>query len=161
MTDPNTDTHSVLSGSTPALSDSETDYKQYLCSVFGECTAEYFLNPSSLRQNTPAWYTQMRDNMRDHVSAEALWDALRQRSAQILKEMETEPVQQAKKLSTDWKGLMRKDHLLHLSEIRMMFRSAQLNQAYTELLLHRRPLSFLCDSDTTEGPSQYLSRTHD
>uniref|UniRef100_A0A3B1IY30 Si:rp71-17i16.6 n=1 Tax=Astyanax mexicanus TaxID=7994 RepID=A0A3B1IY30_ASTMX len=95
--------------------------------MFGESTAEYFLNLSSLRQNTPAWYTHMRDNMK----AVALWDALRQRSAQIMKEKETKP--------TDWKKLMREDHLHRISAIRQMFRSAQRNQAYTALLLQHRP----------------------
>ncbi|KAL7859956.1 hypothetical protein SRHO_G00151030 [Serrasalmus rhombeus] len=154
MTDQNIDMHCVQSGSTLALSGSETDYRQYLRSVFGESTAEYFLNPSSLLINTPAWYIQMKDNMKDNVSAEALWDALRQRSARILKKMEAKPSQQ--KLSADWEELMRQDHLLHLSEIRLMFRMAQRNQAYTGLLLQHRPLSLLCGPDTTEGPRQYL-----
>ncbi|KAL6482846.1 hypothetical protein MHYP_G00077180 [Metynnis hypsauchen] len=155
MTDQNTDMHCVQSGSTLALSGSETDYRQYLRSVFGESTAEYFLNPSSLLINTPAWYTQMKDSMKENnnVSAEALWDALRKRSARILKKMEAKPSQ---KLSADWEGLIRQDHLLHLSGIRLMFRMAQRNQAYTGLLLQHRSLSLLCDPDTTEGPRQYL-----
>ncbi|XP_036447862.1 uncharacterized protein si:rp71-17i16.6 [Colossoma macropomum] len=155
MTDQNTDMHCVQSGSTFALGGSNTDYRQYLRSVFGESTAEYFLNPSSLLINNPAWYTQMKDSMKDNVSAEALWAALRQHSAQILKKMEAKP-SQAEKLSADWEGLMRQDHLLHLSGIRLMFRLAQRNQAYTALLLQHRPLSLLCDPDMTEGPRQYL-----
>ncbi|KAG9269611.1 hypothetical protein AMEX_G16660 [Astyanax mexicanus] len=156
MTDPKADTHSVQSENTLALNDSDTDYKQYLFSLFGESTAEYFLNLSSLRQNTPAWYTHMRDNMKGHVNAVALWDALRQRSAQIMKEKETKPSQ----AETDWKKLMREDHLHRISAIRQMFRSAQRNQAYTALLLQHRPLSLLCNTDTTEGSSQYPSDKH-
>ncbi|KAI4901510.1 hypothetical protein NFI96_033445 [Prochilodus magdalenae] len=155
MTDQNTGMHCAQSESTLALSNTDTNYRQYLYSVFGESTAEYFLNPSSLLMNTPAWYTQMKDNMKDNVSAGALWDALRQRSARILEKMEVKS-SQVEKLSTEWDGLKRQDHLLRLSAIRLMFHSAQRNQAYTAALLHRSPLPLLSDPDMTEGPSQYL-----
>ncbi|KAK1801769.1 hypothetical protein P4O66_022399, partial [Electrophorus voltai] len=59
--------------------------------LFGESAAEYFISPSSPPKTPPIWYTEMKNNMRDHVSAEAFWDALRERSAWILREMETRP----------------------------------------------------------------------
>ncbi|KAF5903523.1 hypothetical protein DAT39_006752 [Clarias magur] len=48
----------------------------------------------------------------------------------------------------------RQDHLLHLSVLRFMYRSAQQNQAYSTLLLKQRFPSHLCTLDMLEGPNQ-------
>ncbi|TSM04852.1 hypothetical protein Baya_7737 [Bagarius yarrelli] len=152
MTDLNTDQHSVQS----VQRDSDEYYRQYLYSLFGESMAEYFLSSSYLPSNTPDWYTEITDSMRDRISSIALWDTLRQRSTKILKEMETETSQVERKL-VDWNSLKRKDHLHHLSWLRFMYHNAQHNQAYSNLLLQQRLQSPLCFLDTTEGPSQYLT----
>ncbi|XP_051736798.1 uncharacterized protein si:rp71-17i16.6 [Ctenopharyngodon idella] len=118
--------------------------KQYLISLFDESTAEYFLSPSSCSKEIPPWFSQLKDDMKDHMSAVALWDALRQRTAQILQESNTEPsmviTNQIARRVTDWKTLMKKDHLMHLAGVKYMFRCAQHNQDISALLLQHNPL---------------------
>ncbi|XP_035378441.1 uncharacterized protein si:rp71-17i16.6 isoform X2 [Electrophorus electricus] len=156
MTEQNTEKHRVEAGRTSVLGDSHTNYQQYLHSLFGESAAEYFISPSSPPKTPPIWYTEMKNNMRDHVSAEAFWDALRERSTRILREMETRP-SEADRITADWRKLMRQDHLQHLSVVRFMFHSALRNQAFSALLLNQRPPSFLFDLDMTEGSSRYTA----
>ncbi|KAI7794054.1 hypothetical protein IRJ41_014682, partial [Triplophysa rosa] len=112
--------------------------KQYLISLFGESTAEYFLSPFSCSKDVPHWFSQLRDDMRDDMSAGALWDALTQRSTQISQESNTDLSMIARRV-VDWKTLKEQDHLKHLSGVRHMFRTAQRNQAITALLLQHNP----------------------
>ncbi|KAK7132198.1 hypothetical protein R3I93_018682 [Phoxinus phoxinus] len=81
---------------------------------------------------------------RSTTSAVALWDALRQRTAQILQESNTEPsmviTNEIARRVTDWKTLIKKDHLMHLAGLKYMFRCAQHNQAFSALLLQHNPL---------------------
>ncbi|XP_060750742.1 uncharacterized protein si:rp71-17i16.6 isoform X1 [Tachysurus vachellii] len=153
MTNLSTDQHAVQS----VWCESDENYKQCLHSVFGKSIAEYFLSSSYLPSNNPGWYTEITDNMRGQISAKALWDTLRQRSTKVLEEMETETSQQVERMLGDWNMLKRQDHLQRLSGLRFMYRNAQHNQAYSMLLLQQRLQSPLCNLDTTEGPSQYLT----
>ncbi|CAM4680177.1 unnamed protein product [Leuciscus chuanchicus] len=118
--------------------------KQYLISLFDESTAEYFLSPSSSLKEIPPWFSQLKDDMKDDMSAVALWDALRQRTAQILQDSNTEPsvviTNEIARRVTDWKTLIKKDHLMHLAGVKHMFRCAQHNQAFSALLLQHNPL---------------------
>ncbi|XP_076840581.1 uncharacterized protein LOC143485169 isoform X2 [Brachyhypopomus gauderio] len=160
MNEQNTEKHCVQSGSTSVLGDSHINYKQYLLSLFGESTAEYFLSPSSPPKTPPPWYSEMKDNMSDGMSAEAFWDALKERSARILSEMEIGPSKvpfYAHKVSADWRRLMTQDHLLHLSGVRFMFRTALRNQAFSAVLLNQKTPSLLFDLDRTQGPNQYIA----
>ncbi|XP_058619260.1 uncharacterized protein si:rp71-17i16.6 isoform X2 [Onychostoma macrolepis] len=113
--------------------------KQYLISLFGESTAEYFLSPSSCSKEIPSWFSQLKDDMKDHTSAISLWDAMRQRSTQILQESNKEPSMIVRRV-TDWKTLKKQDHLMHLSGVKYMFRCAKRNQAISALLLKHNPL---------------------
>ncbi|XP_051961080.1 uncharacterized protein si:rp71-17i16.6 [Xyrauchen texanus] len=112
--------------------------RQDLISLFGESTAEYFLSPSSRSKDMPPWFLQLQEEMRDHIRAGALWDALSQRSAQILQESNTEPLMITRRV-TDWKTLIKQDHLKHLIGVKYMFRCAQRNQAISALLLQCNP----------------------
>ncbi|XP_050952377.1 uncharacterized protein si:rp71-17i16.6 [Labeo rohita] len=118
--------------------------KRYLISLFGESAAEYFLSPSSCSKEIPSWFSQLKDDMKDHTSAVTLWDAMRQRSALILQESNTEPsmeiTNEIVRRVTDWKTLKKQDHLMHLAGVKYMFRRAQRNQAISALLLHHNPL---------------------
>ncbi|KAF4096762.1 uncharacterized protein si:rp71-17i16.6 isoform X1 [Onychostoma macrolepis] len=118
--------------------------KQYLISLFGESTAEYFLSPSSCSKEIPSWFSQLKDDMKDHTSAISLWDAMRQRSTQILQESNKEPsmvnTNEIVRRVTDWKTLKKQDHLMHLSGVKYMFRCAKRNQAISALLLKHNPL---------------------
>ncbi|XP_053542177.1 uncharacterized protein si:rp71-17i16.6 [Ictalurus punctatus] len=152
MTDLSTDQHSVKS----LEPDTDEYYKQYLHSLFGESIAEYFLSSSYLPRNPPGWYSEITDKMRGQISANALWDALRQRSMKILEEMETE-TSQVERILVDWNLQKRQDHLLRLSGLRFMYRKAQHNQAYSTLLLQQRLQSPHFNLDMTEGLSQSLT----
>ncbi|KAM9445834.1 uncharacterized protein Hap1MRO34_024570 isoform 2-T2 [Clarias gariepinus] len=152
MTDLRTDQHSDQS----LWRDSDDYYKQYLCSLFGESIAEYFLSSSYLPRTTPGWYTEITDNLKGQISAKALWEALRQHSTKILEELGTES-SQVERMLVDWNLQKRQDHLLHLSVLRFMYRNAQQNQAHSTLLLQQRFQSHLCTLDMPEGPSQYLT----
>ncbi|XP_065142759.1 uncharacterized protein [Paramisgurnus dabryanus] len=113
--------------------------KEHLISLFGESTAEYFLSPFSRRsKDIPHWFSQLQDDMRDHMSAEALWDAMRRHSTHILQESNTEPSMIERRV-VDWKTLKKQDHLEHLAGTRCMFRYAQRNQAITALLMQSNP----------------------
>ncbi|NP_001373460.1 uncharacterized protein LOC100148415 [Danio rerio] len=116
--------------------------KQYLLALFDESTAEYFLSPSSCPKETPPWFSQLKDNLKDY-SAVALWDTLRLRSTQILQESNTEPsmeiTDEIARRVTDWKTQIKQDHLTHLSEVKYMFHCAQRNQAISALLLKQNP----------------------
>lgn len=49
-------------------------------------------------------------------------------------------LQQIARRVTDWKTQIKQDHLMHLSEVKYMFRCAQRNQAISALLLQQNPL---------------------
>ncbi|KAL1249902.1 hypothetical protein QQF64_020907 [Cirrhinus molitorella] len=114
--------------------------QRYLISLFGESTAGYFLSPSCYSKEIPSWFSQLKDEMKDHTSAVALWDAMRQRSVLILQESNTEITNEIVRRVTDWKTLKKEDHLMHLSGVKYMFHRAQRNQAISALLLQHNPL---------------------
>ncbi|XP_056588434.1 uncharacterized protein si:rp71-17i16.6 [Triplophysa dalaica] len=122
----------------PSEDDCDLKCKQYLISLFGESTAEYFLSPFFRSKDVPHWFSQLQDDMRDDMSAGALWDALTQRSTQISPELNTDLSMIARRV-VDWKMLKEQDHLMHLSGVRHMFRTAQRNQAITALIFQHNP----------------------
>ncbi|XP_052396114.1 uncharacterized protein si:rp71-17i16.6 [Carassius gibelio] len=135
--------HNMMLENKPIEDDCHLKCQQYLISMFGEAAAEYFLSPCSCSKEIPTWFFQLKDDMKG-MSAVSLWDALRQCSAQILQESNTEPsmaiTNEIVRRVTDWKTLKKQDHLMHLSRVKYMFRCAQRNQAISALLLQHNPL---------------------
>ncbi|XP_073679579.1 uncharacterized protein [Garra rufa] len=118
--------------------------RQYLISLFGESAAEYFLSPSSCSKEIPSWFSQLKDDMKDDMSAVTLWDAMRQRSALKMQDSNPDPsmeiTNEIVRRVTDWKTLKKQDHLIYLSGVKYMFHRAQRNQAISALLLQHNPL---------------------
>ncbi|TRY90624.1 hypothetical protein DNTS_003693 [Danionella cerebrum] len=125
------------------LEDCNEKCKEYLTSLFDESTAEYFLCSSSSLKQSPSWFSQIKDDMKDQVSAVALWDALRHRSVQILKEsnaeQSVESINEISRRGVDWRSLLKQDHKKHLSRVKFMFHCAQRNQASSAFLLQQNP----------------------
>ncbi|XP_043080128.1 uncharacterized protein si:rp71-17i16.6 [Puntigrus tetrazona] len=144
----------MMSQNKPVEEDCHQKCKEYLSSLFGESTSEYFLSPSSCSKEIPSWLSQLKDDMKDHTSALFLWDAIRQHSTQILQESNTEPsmeiTNEIVRRVTDWKTLKKQDHLMHLLGVKYMFRCAQRNQVISALLLQQNPLF---DYGINNGPN--------
>ncbi|XP_041701043.1 uncharacterized protein si:rp71-17i16.6 [Coregonus clupeaformis] len=136
----------------------EQDYRLYLHRLFGKETAEYFLNPSPVHTSSPAWYILLMKNMGDEVSAEAVWDALREHSTRRLRDQEEESESlEVVKVSADHDGQRARGHLRHLAGVRYMFNLAQIHQAYSAHVLSlNHPALLLDDLEELEGPHSYL-----
>nr|XP_046193010.1 uncharacterized protein si:rp71-17i16.6 [Oncorhynchus gorbuscha] len=138
----------------------EQDYRLYLHRLFGKETAEYFLNPSPVHTSSPTWYTLLMKNMGDEVSAEALWDTLREHSTRRLRDLEEEEESESLELvkaSVNQDVQRERGHLQHLAGVRYMFNLAQLHQAYSAHVLSlNHPALLLDDLEELEGPHSYL-----
>ncbi|XP_041954483.1 uncharacterized protein si:rp71-17i16.6 [Alosa sapidissima] len=129
-------------------------YRQYLHRLFGEATTQYFLSDSTLERDTPPWYTQMMDRLGDSLSAEAVWNALSDRTRALVMEIEANSYQ-AKKVHLEGNGMRGRNYRRHLSGVRLMFRTAKYKEACSAILLERNPPPFFLDLEAS-GPARYL-----
>ncbi|KAI1892885.1 hypothetical protein AGOR_G00138130 [Albula goreensis] len=122
-------------------------------------TTESLHSPAPLEMTTHPWLRELMDHMGGRVSAVTVWKALRENSNSQLQRLEVDSPQaplpdEFYKADRD-KGWGH-GHLRRLIQVRHMFHKAQLNQAYTVLLLANNPLPQLSDPQGQCGPRLYL-----
>ncbi|XP_062398125.1 uncharacterized protein si:rp71-17i16.6 [Sardina pilchardus] len=132
----------------------EPCYRQYLHRLFGEATTQYFLSDAAPERDTPPWYTHMMDRLGDSLSAEAVWNALSDRTRALVMEIEANSYQ-AKKLHLDGNGERGRNYRRHLSGVRLMFRTAKYKEACSAILLEQNPPPFFTDFEAS-GPTKYI-----
>ncbi|XP_018593177.1 uncharacterized protein LOC108925603 isoform X2 [Scleropages formosus] len=151
-------------GQQPAEHGLESTVHQHLHRLFGPETAEYFLNPALVKTRASPWLLQWMAQVGEQVSGQVLWNTLRRNSNARLLKMETgcpKVAREAENIAGVDAHKHERSHLHHLSRVRCMFQTAQLNQAKTTRLLAENPLPQLSDRWEWGGPHGYLPQMRD
>nr|XP_015203456.1 PREDICTED: uncharacterized protein LOC107077423 [Lepisosteus oculatus]XP_015203457.1 PREDICTED: uncharacterized protein LOC107077423 [Lepisosteus oculatus] len=146
---------SQRSDSLPAEPAVEQGFERCLYRLFGRATAEYFLRPSPLEMVPSPRVLRVLKHMEDQVSGEALWRALREQSN--LQLMKMEPLSFQTPSAEGLRGNQALRRRLQKSRlVSLMYRSCQVSQDRTSLLLFSNPLPDLSDPYGKEGPRRFL-----
>ncbi|KAK6480576.1 hypothetical protein HHUSO_G18339 [Huso huso] len=137
-----------------AESGPQEEFHKHLYRLFGREAAEYFLTPP-LRTAASPWVQRVLEEMGDQVSAEALWTVLREQSKLQLMKMDNEWTMNTQG-QTGNKRAWNKQRMQQCQQVNMMYRTSQLYQDRTSLLLANKSFPDLNDSDGQEGPWRYL-----
>ncbi|XP_041046925.1 uncharacterized protein LOC121279733 [Carcharodon carcharias] len=132
--------------------DNEPEYKKQLYRIFSPRVAESFLQPELRNPLANPWIQQILERMGGQVTAEDLWQTIREDSRS---HWSLACSQQLQGEGWDkWDGTRALKHSWH--GVGRMHRAAQIQQGHAAAMLSANPLHDLNDSVGQEGPRRFL-----